>query len=184
MEEKSFKRGANLAAKLDKISENFDIAESCADGLAEVLEEQYPMDVLAEVVDDEENDIDLINVKYLRKDFSTIRAILLDTIEKGRIVISNLTDEMLATEDGTKAGVISAYSELVATVNNSAKLLITTYKEVAEVQQKLIDRENKTDVALLGTPGVVNIQQNNIVMNKSTSDLIKELTQGANLVQN
>jgi hypothetical protein len=126
-----------LANKLDKLNEFFDITTSTID---EINKEVQTIDSDDIDVFDESDDI--ITIPVLKKDFNFIRETLLQTVEDGKRVINKISLE-LDVGEGSPASIISAYAELVGTVNNSLKLLSSTYKDIVDINNKLIEKKNK-----------------------------------------
>jgi hypothetical protein len=176
--DKQVKRGEQLASKIDKIAETFDIAESCAEELSEYIEEKLPIETTYEdnpvaVLDDYENSEvieSIIKLDILKEDFQTIRTTLLDTVKNGRLILQSMTDEMLTTDTERKASLITSFAELTNATNQSLKLLSAIYKEIVHVQKEVINFEQPS---LDGA--TINNTQNNF-MAMSTADVIKEIT--------
>jgi methyl-accepting chemotaxis protein len=126
-----------LANKLDKLNEFFDITTSTID---EINKEVQTIDSDDIDVFDESDDI--ITIPVLKKDFNFIRETLLQTVEDVKRVINKISLE-LDVGEGSPASIISAYAELVGTVNNSLKLLSSTYKDIVDINNKLIEKKNK-----------------------------------------
>ena len=89
------------------------------------------------LVDDE---IDELNM--LKQDFQIIRNTVISTIERASRVITALTPsiEMDPTASGS---LISSYSELVNSINSSAKMLSDMYKNLVEIKKKAIEGTQK-----------------------------------------
>lgn len=89
------------------------------------------------LVDDE---IDELNM--LKQDFQIIRNTVISTIERASRVITALTPsiEMDPTASGS---LISSYSELVNSINSSAKMLSDMYKNLVEIKKKATEGTQK-----------------------------------------
>lgn len=143
-----------LVTKLDKISKNFDIATT------EV--EEMTTEVTTEVEEIKSKSIanispsDMFQLDILYSDFTTIRSTLMDTVNKGKLVIDTLTVELTVAPDN--AELVASYSQLIGVVNSSMRLLSTTYKDITDVivRIKKFEENNKDETA----GGVTNIQNN------------------------
>jgi hypothetical protein len=131
------KKAESLAAKLDKLNSQFEIAESTVYELAEYIDNDIE-------INEEVDDADILSMKMLKEDFKMIRNTLLDTIDNGKKVISNLTQEILTLE-GNSGSAISAYAELIMTVNSSMKLLTETYQNIIKLQKEMSKPEQQSD---------------------------------------
>ena len=130
----------NLASKLDVIANNFNIAESTLSELTKQVENNRPIRPVEsnELVECELEDGNklLFRMDDLESDFNTIR--------KG--VTSNLTNAqnmsdtislMITTEGDIDSEALMAYSQLINTINQSMKLLITTYQDLIKIQESV-----------------------------------------------
>lgn len=163
-------KAQSLANKLDKLNAHFDIAESTIGELSEYVNAIVPeVDTEIEFDDKSQN---LITISLLKKDFMMIRDTLLTNISNGKNVIQAITVELMSLE-GTKNGqMLSAYAELVGVVNNSMKLLTSTYKDIVDIQ-KAVHIEEAKDIQKNGT-GTGNTYNTQINVG-SVSDLIQQL---------
>lgn len=163
----NFNKAEALANKLDKLNAHFDIAESTIGELSAYVDTISP-DINTDIEYDERSQ-NLITIDLLKKDFILMRDTLLTNIDNGKNVIASLSVELMSLE-GTKNGqMISAYAELVGVVNNSMKLLTSTYKDIIEIQKSVIIEETKDKQK---TGGDVFNTQINI---GNVTDLIAEL---------
>lgn len=150
-----------LASKLDSLNKYFDIAENTVIEVAEELDDNIDIDVNCD------DGVDLLNLNILRQDFDMIRTTLITNISKGREVISALTTSISELEV-TSGQVISAYAELVAVVNNSLKLLTSTYKDILSIQTTLNEKTNSKDKGS-------SINNSNVIIAGNMSDIIKQI---------
>ena len=151
-----------LAGKLDKLNEFFDITTSTVDEISKHLE---TIDTDIEVIDDSE---DIVTINMLRQDFEFIRTTLMDTVRSGKQVISKLSLE-IEIEEGGNGNLISSYAELIGVVNNSLKLLSTTYKDIVDMNIKLKAKPKNGDTKIGGDVTVNNI-------NASVNDIVAALS--------
>ena len=134
------KKAESLAYKLDKLNSHFDVTTSTIHEIAEYVEDM-PED------EEVEKDTELLSMSMLKSDFKMIRNTLLDTIKNGKKVISNLTTELLQLE-GNSGSAISAYAELIMTVNSSMKLLTETYSNIIKLQKEMSEKNiDKKDIS-------------------------------------
>lgn len=131
-----------LANRLDKISENFNIAEST------IFE-------ISTHVEDEDNDLDNIGISgsnsistsddttvvdysKMKNDFNMVRDNALSMIKQGKELLENIhTAIMFGENDEATAENVGAYASLSNVVNQSLKLLITNYQDVIKIQSDL-----------------------------------------------
>lgn len=166
------KKAEALATKLDKLNSHFDIAESTIHELSEHI------DVLVPTVDTEidfdDRSQNIITVNLLKKDFMMIRDTLLTNISNGKTVLQAITVDLMALEGSKNSQMISAYAELVGVVNNSMKLLTSTYKDIVDIQKAVIVEEEKDKK---NTGGDTNNTQINNYYGMSVSDLVEQIKQ-------
>ena len=100
------------------------------------------------------------NVNNLSNDFSIMRETLLENIKSSQIILSSFSDEIVANGSDTNPKLLSAYSELLESCNNSIKLLGGIYKDISETHlkiKKLLATEKDED-ALLAMPEFIDWQ--------------------------
>lgn len=131
--DKKMEKAESLAFKLDKLNSHFDITTSTIHEIAEYVENVSLEDEKVE------EDDELLSMSMLKSDFKMIRDTLLDTIKNGKKVISNLTEDLLQLE-GNSGSAISAYAELIMTVNSSMKLLTETYSNIIKLQKEMSEK--------------------------------------------
>lgn len=166
--QKQFNKAQALSTKLDKLNSHFDIAESTIGELSEYIDTIVP-EINTDIEYDERTQ-NLITINLLKKDFILIRDTLLTNISNGKNVISAMTVELMSLEGTQNAQMLLAYGQLVGIVNNSMKLLTSTYKDIIEIQKSVIVEEEK-DNQKNGNGDVYNTQINF----GSVSELIKQI---------
>lgn len=135
-----------LSNKLDKLNEFFDITSSTVDEIKKEVDTIEVKDYgTTSIVDYNSNqDLSIITIQLLKADFDFIRETLLETVKNGKDVLSKITLEIDIGESQS-ASIISAYAELVGTVNNSLKLLSSTYKDIVDLHIKLQKKKEEDD---------------------------------------
>ena len=161
-----------LANKLDKLNEFFDITESTVQEIAKQVEDIDYEEVSSEIDDN------IITIDLLKKDFLFIRETLLETVKNGKTVIGKLSLE-IEVQEGSSGNVISAYAELVATVNNSLKLLSGTYKDIIEMNIKLKKLDSEKESKDFKINGDLNVTNNTI--QASVKDIVNAMQMGRNV---
>ena len=156
----------HLAAKLDKLNTYFDVTTSTVDELTTYIEKTVPDEPSTESILENENENILIPLSLLKKDFYMIRDTLIETISSGKTVIKELATKLQMDEGATNGSVISAYAELVGVINNSLKLLTSSYKDILELQK--IVNNTKEDPKSLTINGDITVGMN-------LSDTIREM---------
>jgi predicted NUDIX family NTP pyrophosphohydrolase len=166
--EKADTKTDKLVGKLDKISQNFDIAETNISNMTTDITEQ--VGDVKHLPSLETSDI--FQLDMLQQDFMNVRATLLDTVSKGKMVIDALTNEIVINP--TDGELIGSYSQLISVVNSSMKLLNSSYKDISDIVTKVKKLENDTKNSMGGdNNGVTNIQNNFYAEN--LNDIIRKI---------
>ena len=113
------------------------------------------------------------NVNNLSNDFYIMRETLLENIKSSQIILSSFSDEIVANGSDTNPKLLSAYSELLESCNNSIKLLGGIYKDISETHlkiKKLLATEKSSESETnMG-------ETRNTIIFANTSDLLKEIS--------
>ena len=113
------------------------------------------------------------NVNNLSNDFYIMRETLLENIKSSQIILSSFSDEIVANGSDTNPKLLSAYSELLESCNNSIKLLGGIYKDISETHLKikklLATEKNGESETNMG-------ETRNTIIFANTSDLLKEIS--------
>lgn len=114
------------------------------------------------------------NVSNLSNDFSIMRETLLSNIKSSKIILSSFGDEIVANGSDTNPKLLSAYSELLESCNNSIKLLGGIYKDISETHLKikklLVTEQSSIDETQPRS------ETKNTIIFANTSELLKEIT--------
>ena len=117
---KTNERAVALERKVENLEQIFNTAEK-------TIIEVEKSEIICQELDDE--------FLMLKEDFQIVRTTILSTIQRAKNVL-----DMLSTNielDPTASGsLISSYSELVNSINNSGKLLGDLYKTLIDIKQK------------------------------------------------
>lgn len=114
------------------------------------------------------------NVSNLSNDFSIMRETLLSNIKSSKIILSSFGDEIVANGSDTNPKLLSAYSELLESCNNSIKLLGGIYKDISETHLK-IKKLLATEQSSIDETQPRSETKNTIIF-ANTSELLKEIT--------
>ena len=114
------------------------------------------------------------NVSNLSNDFSIMRETLLSNIKSSKIILSSFGDEIVANGSDTNPKLLSAYSELLESCNNSIKLLGGIYKDISETHLK-IKKLLATEQSSIDETQPRSDTKNTIIF-ANTSELLKEIT--------
>ena len=114
------------------------------------------------------------NVSNLSNDFSIMRETLLSNIKSSKIILSSFGDEIVANGSDTNPKLLSAYSELLESCNNSIKLLGGIYKDISETHLK-IKKLLATEQSSIDDTQPRSETKNTIIF-ANTSELLKEIT--------
>lgn len=177
----------SLSNTINRLNQTFAQAEQvCSDEVVEFLEEkQGVIRSISESSETKDIIIDgevllsraqVINLQMMVDDYKEVREVLLETTRNGRKILDNLTLSLMDGDDESRADDISAYSSLVSTINQSVKILASSYKDISSVLLNL-DKLDKPSPKNLTINGDVNLNTQNTQNNQiiSTTDLIKKL---------
>lgn len=114
------------------------------------------------------------NVSNLSNDFSIMRETLLSNIKSSKIILSSFGDEIVANGSDTNPKLLSAYSELLESCNNSIKLLGGIYKDISETHLK-IKKLLATEQSSIDDTQPRSETKNTIIF-ANTSELLKEIS--------
>lgn len=115
-----------------------------------------------------ENLSGIIDLKLLVEDYKNLRNLVLANTATSKKVLDSLTIEMFANEVCTPE-MVSSYSTLLKTINDSMKLMTNSYKEISDVLLN-IHKINTID-----KPKDVKIKNVNIISSAEVLDrLMKE----------
>lgn len=109
---------------------------------------------------------ELVSLKMLIEDYKTVRETLLDNVSNAQKIINSMSFDMLGDDDAG-SDKISAYSTLLGTINNSVKILTSSYKDISVVLLNLKKLEQEQKQEQIET-------DKNVI---STVDLIEKLKQ-------
>lgn len=182
-------KAQSLADKMNKLSQNFDLADEMvieADDIVGYVKEKTSA---LETVDvDNETGLiaeeiltasEIINLSILVEDFKYIREVLKETADNGRRVLNSVTLDLLDSDDEKRASLIISFAELNRAVCDNMKLYIQSYKEISTVLLNLDkikkNDKNSGDAKNINTVGTVNNVTINTSEQISTADLIKQL---------
>ena len=128
---KTNERAVALERKVENLEQIFNTAEK-------TIIEVEKSEIICQELDDE--------FLMLKEDFQIVRTTILSTIQRAKNVL-----DMLSTNielDPTASGsLISSYSELVNSINNSGKLLGDLYKTLIDIKQKSSSQSENTETA-------------------------------------
>lgn len=115
-----------------------------------------------------ENLSGIIDLKLLVEDYKNLRNLVLANTATSKKVLDSLTIEMFANEVCTPE-MVSSYSTLLKTINDSMKLMTNSYKEISDVLLN-IHKINTID-----KPKDVKVKNVNIISSAEVLDrLMKE----------
>jgi hypothetical protein len=133
----------------------------------EVIEENTEISDKAETTVPE-NLSGIIDLKLLVEDYKNLRNLVLANTATSKKVLDSLTIEMFANEVCTPE-MVSSYSTLLKTINDSMKLMTNSYKEISDVLLN-IHKINTID-----KPKDVKVKNVNIISSAEVLDrLMKE----------
>lgn len=109
-----------------------------------------------------------IDIFQLSNDFSVMRRTLLENIETSKTILSSFSNEIVADGVNINPKLLSAYSELLNSCNDSIKLLGLIYKDISDTHLKIKKLEENNEE---NSPEKVT---NNLVLTNS-DELLKQI---------
>ena len=128
---KTNERAVALERKVENLEQIFNTAEK-------TIIEVEKSEIICQELDDE--------FLMLKEDFQIVRTTILSTIQRAKNVLDMLSTniELAPTASGS---LISSYSELVNSINNSGKLLGDLYKTLIDIKQKSSSQSENNETA-------------------------------------
>lgn len=158
---------SHIIKKYQNISENFGLeVTEMVEEMTSVIEEKKTANAIAP--------IQSVSTSLLIEDFTFVRSTLLEAIEDGKNVLKAFSNELLEEGTDAKPGILMGYSELMVSINQNIKLLVSIYKEIVKTEVEI----NKSVASKPNEQG----QQGNIYINNNfvstTSDIIAKYSKG------
>jgi len=164
--------------KLNKLEEKLNIATDLISELSAVVEdiESDTLPELTEVsTESSPEDIKIFTIESLKSDFILVRNNVIKLINSGQRVLDAVS---LVDVSDLKASQLQAISGLQSTLGNNLKMLISIYKEIADIETSRNKKSSKFDNS---TPAAVNmgtnITNNNVIFGGSSSELLDLIKQ-------
>ena len=118
---------------------------------------------------------EVMNVEAMVQDFNYMRSLLKETTSNSKTVLESVTEELLNSDEDSRAGLILAFSELNKAQLEGIKLFMQSYKEIsiiltnfAKVQKDSRPKDGPNNVY---TTNVLNVEASAT----STADIINRL---------
>lgn len=184
MQEAIQNKSNKLADKLNELNKKFEqIDDVCSTEIVDFIEQkQQDIEVLTDsgnkdiIVDGEVlvSRSEVIKLQIMVDDYKEVRQTLLDTTRNGKKILEQLTLELMDADEEGRPAAVMAYSSLVGTINQSVKILASSYKDISAVLLNLdkLDKGKDPKITVNGDINVQNNQNNHI---SSATDLIKQL---------
>ena len=155
------------AEKIAAISAKFELAETLvSDEVQEVIDTEVK--VIVENSKDY-HPVDVMSLEAMADDFKFSRELLKNAIYNGKLVLDKATQDLLLSDDDSKASSTMAFAELTTAVLNGIKVHSQLYKDFSTVLL------NIKKINTMDNP-IHNITNNlNVTDNISTVDLIARL---------
>ena len=166
---------SKVLKKYEGLAASFEVTTAeMEEDLKQKVQEIKSANIVAKSVENAEIVRDMTsNVSHLSNDFSIMRETLLENIKSSQVILSSFSNEIVANGSDTNPKLLSAYSELLESCNNSIKLLGGIYKDISETHLKI--------KKLLATEGNASEgaeyqgNTNNTIIFANTADLLKEI---------
>jgi hypothetical protein len=166
----------SLVNKINSLNAVFNQAENvCSEEIVEFIDSKTKE---VELFSEDITPTEVIKLELMVDDFKFTRETLKETVENGRKILNILTLELLESDDdSTRSSLILSFAELVSSVNNSVKLLSSSYRDIANV----LETTEKIRKSRLLSPAPI-ASKNNVYIDKllvneqiSTTDIIARL---------
>jgi len=152
--------------KFENLEKKLNIATSLVSELTEEVEDLPELTISSDVPAEIQETV--FTLDLLKTDFMLIRNNILKLVSTGQRVLD--TASVLDVTD-MKASQLQALSEMQSTIGNNLKLLISIYKDIAEIEKLRIKEAAKQQTQANVNMGTV--VNNNIVYSGSTTDLLQ-----------
>ncbi|NCP97691.1 hypothetical protein GW796_05550 [archaeon] len=159
--------------KLDRLEKKFSIATELVDSLYEEFEEIDNAPV--EITVTEENE-EVFNISGLKSDFLLVRNNIMKLVNSGQRVLD--TASLIDVSDLT-ASQLKSLAEMQTAIGGNLKLLISIYKEIAEVEKMRLKDKNIKEIPQNIINGTVN--NNQIMFSGSSSELLNIIKDNQNI---
>ena len=166
---------SKVLKKYEGLAASFEVTTAeMEEDLKQKVQEIKSANIVAKSVENAEIVRDMTsNVSNLSNDFSIMRETLLENIKSSQVILSSFSNEIVANGSDTNPKLLSAYSELLESCNNSIKLLGGIYKDISETHLKIKKLLATEGNASEGTESQGNT--NNTIIFANTADLLKEI---------
>jgi hypothetical protein len=168
-------RATKLAEKLDALNQHFDIVDSTINECTEYVKSIEETSTLT--ITTNEPDSNLITsqdmLTLLKQDFMSTREVLTDNLVSGRSVLNTVNAKLTMFEDDLNPELVSAFANLMKTINDSTKLLIGLYGDIVKIYKGLSEiakneEDKESDITIEGDVTINTISGN-------ISDIIKQI---------
>lgn len=166
---------SKVLKKYEGLAASFEVTTAeMEEDLKQKVQEIKSANIVAKSVENAEIVRDMTsNVSHLSNDFSIMRETLLENIKSSQVILSSFSNEIVANGSDTNPKLLSAYSELLESCNNSIKLLGGIYKDISETHLKIKKLLATEGNASEGAESQGNT--NNTIIFANTADLLKEI---------
>ena len=166
---------SKVLKKYEGLAASFEVTTAeMEEDLKQKVQEIKSANIVAKSVENAEIVRDMTsNVSHLSNDFSIMRETLLENLKSSQVILSSFSNEIVANGSDTNPKLLSAYSELLESCNNSIKLLGGIYKDISETHLKIKKLLATEGNASEGTESQGNT--NNTIIFANTADLLKEI---------
>ena len=166
----------SLVNRINSLNSVFEQAEAvCAEEILEFVDEKTKE---VSLFTEDITPTEVLKLDLMVEDFKFTRETLKETVENGRKVLSILTLDLLGNDDEAgRASLITSFAELVTSVNNSVKLLSTSYKDIANVLETT-EKIRKSRLSLQDNKNTNNVYIDKVLVQNdpiSTTDIIARL---------
>lgn len=160
-----------MNTKLARLEKKFNVATELIQELTDDVE------TLPVVVDEkEEKSEDVFSMSTLKTDFLLVRNNVLKLVNTGQRVLD--TASLIDVSD-LQANQLKALSDMQVAIGGNLKLLISIYKEIAEIEKMRIKEVSKTETTQNVNNG--NVTNNQIMFSGSSNELLDLIKDNQNI---
>ncbi len=164
---------------LNKLEEKFNIANNLVEELSSVVED-LEFDNLPDLVSSpneitlpQDTPVEVFSLDTLKSDFMLVRNNIIKLINTGQRILDAAS---VVDVSDLKASQLQALSDLQSTLGNNLKMLISTYKEIADIETSRNKAGIKTQEGISNV-NTGTITNNNIVFSGSSDELLNLIKQ-------
>lgn len=130
------------------------------DGLVEILPAATDTDDAPELISASQLAAEIFNIEAMQADFEYMRNTLRETTENSRRVLDSVTEELIHSDDESRAGLVMAFSDLNKAQLEGIKLFMQSYKEISAILVNFakVNKDSNTGPTTSYTTNVLSLE--------------------------